>query len=199
MDDAVLAAQQRWPDVPAVTGWLSLDPRGRWRLHPDGGANRQPFESGDLISNVTLRAFIDRNYSHDARGRWFFQNGPQRVYVRLDAAPYIIRLGDDGVALRTHTGRTIATVAQWLVDDAGNLYLDSTIGAGRFDDRDLASLLPRLIDATGGTLLDALARGADNGVLSYPGLAAAPWRCAAARDIPAQLGFLPCPQPDQPS
>jgi hypothetical protein len=31
--------------------------------------------------------FIQRNYDHDAQGQWFFQNGPQRVYVELEATP----------------------------------------------------------------------------------------------------------------
>jgi len=194
MDDAVLAARQRWPDVPALTGWLSLDARGHWRLHPEGDAVRPPFESGELIGNAGLRAFIGRNYGVDARGQWFFQNGPQRVYVRLDAAPYIIRLANDGVALSTHTGLPITTVTQWLVDDAGNLYLDAPLGAGRMDDRDLTVLLPRLADATGGTLLEALERGETCGTLSYPGLASAPWQHELAANIPARLRFVACPE-----
>ncbi|XOT98625.1 DUF2946 family protein, partial [Alcaligenes pakistanensis] len=34
--------------------------------------------------------FFNRNYQADEKGRWFIQNGPQRVYVRLDAAPLIV-------------------------------------------------------------------------------------------------------------
>ncbi|MGB3277244.1 MAG: DUF2946 family protein, partial [Castellaniella sp.] len=30
MDDQVLAAMARWPNVPAVHGWLSLTARGQW-------------------------------------------------------------------------------------------------------------------------------------------------------------------------
>jgi len=197
MDPCVLAALQRWPDVPAVVGWLSLDARGRWRLHAEGGAHRQPNPPGELIGNAGLRAFIDRNYGCDARGRWFFQNGPQRVYVRLDAAPYIVRLGDDATALYTHTGQPVDGVTEWLVDDLGNLYINSAIGAGRVDDRDLAALLARLLDANGSTLLDALERGADSGMLSYCGLAPAPWRRIVAADIPAQLGFIVNPSAER--
>jgi len=206
MDDAVLAALRRWPDVPAVAGWLSLDARGRWRLHPGGDAADPPFKLGELIGNAHLRAYIDRNYSHDTHGLWFFQNGPQRVYVRLDAAPYVIRLADDarvgdervgdGSTLRTHTGLAITAVTQWLVDDLGHLYLDSALGAGRIDDRDLAALALRLVDTatTGGTLLDALERDAASGTLSYPGLMPAPWRRVASADIPALLQFVACPE-----
>ena len=32
MDPAVLRGMARWPDVPAVYGWLALDRRGNWRL-----------------------------------------------------------------------------------------------------------------------------------------------------------------------
>jgi len=197
MDAAVLAALRRWPDVPAVYGWLSLDARGRWRLHADGGAHRQPGQAGELIGNAGLRAFIDRNYSVDAHGQWFFQNGPQRVYVRLDAAPYIIRLAGDGVALTTHTGQALDAVTQWLLDDDGHLYADTPIGAGRVDDRDLTALLPRLLDTHAGTLLDALEHGASCGTLCLPGLAIAPWRRTATENIPAQLGFVARPQPVQ--
>ncbi len=91
MDQAVLDALQRWPDVPAVYGWLSLDKRGRWRLHPDQGA-------AQAITNPQILAFMDRNYAADAAGCWFFQNGPQRVYVDLLGAPYILRLDDSARA-----------------------------------------------------------------------------------------------------
>ena len=30
MDDRMMRALARWPDVPALYGWLSLDRRGRW-------------------------------------------------------------------------------------------------------------------------------------------------------------------------
>jgi len=77
MDDTVRRALERWPGVPAVYGWLALDRRGEWRLrNPASGA----FER---IGNAALRAFIARNYAADARGAWYFQNGPQRVYARL--------------------------------------------------------------------------------------------------------------------
>ncbi|MBP6280161.1 MAG: DUF2946 family protein, partial [Rhodocyclaceae bacterium] len=32
MDDAVVRALAKWPDVPDVFGWLRLDKRGQWRL-----------------------------------------------------------------------------------------------------------------------------------------------------------------------
>ena len=64
MDDSVLRGLAKWPDVPAVYGWLSLDRRGHWRI------------KGEHIGNPTVSAFIGRNYEYDSQGRWFFQNGP---------------------------------------------------------------------------------------------------------------------------
>ena len=69
VDAVVLRAMAKWPNVPAVFGWLSLDRRGRWLLR------------GEPIGNAAARQFISRNYQSDPHGRWFFQNGPQRVFV----------------------------------------------------------------------------------------------------------------------
>ena len=79
MDDSVLAAMAKWPNVPEVFGWLSLDARGQWRLR------------GEPLNHPAMLAFIQRNYTCDRQGRAYFQNGPQRVYVTLEAAPYIAR------------------------------------------------------------------------------------------------------------
>ena len=77
MDETVLAAMAKWPGVPHVHGWLALTARGQWRL------------GGEPIAHAALRGFIDRIYACDRRGRWFFQNGPQRVYVTLELAPFL--------------------------------------------------------------------------------------------------------------
>ena len=188
MDDLVLQAMQRWPDVPSAYGWLSLDARGRWKLHPEGGANHTPPEPGEHITNLGLNAFINRNYASDEQGRWFFQNGPQRVYVRIEAAPYIIRLADDGIALQTHTGLPVERVEEWLLDEAGHLYLRTPQGAGRIEDRDLPALLTEL-KLGELTLLDALENGAQQGLLTHPVLPSAPWRQTHGEDIPTLLGF----------
>jgi hypothetical protein len=188
MDDLVLQALQRWPDVPAVHGWLSLDARGRWKLHPNGGANGVPPEPGEPIAHPGLNAFINRNYAGDGEGRWFFQNGPQRVYVRLDAAPYVVRLADDGAGLQTHTGQGVSSVLEWLLDDEGHLYMRTPLGPARFEDRDLPALLARLRSGAD-TLLEALEAGATRGTLSYPALPPAPWRRVSAEDLARELNL----------
>lgn len=154
MDPSVKTALQRWPDVPAVYGWLSLDGRGRWRLHPLGDACLGG--PGESITNIQLLGFIDRNYVCEADGRWFFQNGPQRVYVRLDSAPYILRYAESGSALQTHTGLLITSVRGWYLDDGGQLYAMTDLGPGSIDSRDLAHLLTELHTDKGQTLIDFL-------------------------------------------
>ena len=63
---------------------------------PPGGAQAAgtfPQSRGSLLRHEKLIEFIHRNYEHDAQGQWFFQNGPQRVYVELQATPWIWRAG----------------------------------------------------------------------------------------------------------
>jgi len=136
MDDSVLAAIAKWPDVPAVFGWLSLTARGEWRIR------------GERIDNRAVRDFIGRNYGADQLGRWFFQNGPQRVFVELEATPWIYRLAP-GEALSTHTAiqpRTLGAAA--LLDD-GRCVLTTDLGAGLVDDRDAALFLRAVTDFAG--------------------------------------------------
>ena len=196
MDQSVKDALVRWPDVPAVYGWLSLDARGRWRLHPQGqSAQGGP---GESITNSQILAFINRNYDHDDAGRWYFQNGPQRVYLRLDAAPYTLRLSDDNLRLLTHTDATVDAVDAWRLDDAGQLYAMTPLGAGIVLDRDLPMLLEKLVTEDGAPLLDALAGLAPGDTLgvAFPGAyAAAPLSAVARQDVARELGFDPDPRP----
>lgn len=154
MDQTVLDAQIRWPDVPAAYGWLSLTARGEWRLHPVGDA--QQGGAGVGISNQQILTFIGRNYAAEPAGAWFFQNGPQRVYVRLDASPFIARVDPALGTLITHNGLTITTVDQWLLDETGQLYAQTDLGAARIDDRDLSILAELLFTADSQGLLSVL-------------------------------------------
>ena len=133
MDDIVKAALKKWPNVPDVRGWLGLDARGDWWLRDERAqaAGVFPQVKGSRIEHEGLRAFIGRNYEHDAAGRWFFQNGPQRVYVELEVAPWIWRLQRDGAAprLESHTGAPARFESAWLDEDE-RLFLATDLGLG---------------------------------------------------------------------
>ena len=132
MDEAVLRALTKWPDVPEVYGWLVLDRRGEWRLRVQGA------EPGfERIGNRALRDFIGRNYAADACGRWYFQNGPQKVYVRLAYAPLVVRLDADGLV--DHCGLAFGEPRGMWLDEEGSLLLLGERGMGLMDDRDLAA------------------------------------------------------------
>ena len=143
MDETVIRAMAKWPNVPDVRGWLSLDRRGVWRL------------KGESIPNRAVLDFIARNYSSDCRGRWFFQNGPQRVFVDLAYTPWVYSLDGRG-ALVTHTGRDCGAVAGVWLDEAGTMILAGEPGPGIVDDRDLMALSDRLVDEHGKPVEDRL-------------------------------------------
>jgi hypothetical protein len=122
MDDAVARSLARWPNVPAVYGWLELDRRGNWRI------------KGERIGNAALREFIARNYAADERGCWYFQNGPQRVYVALAYTPFVLHY--EGAGLFDHCGAPAEALGTWL-DDEGSVLIRAPQGIGLLDDRDL--------------------------------------------------------------
>ena len=171
MDDAVRQALARWPDVPHCFGWLSLSRRGEWQL-PDGP-----------IRHAGLAAFIGRNYEADADGRWYFQNGPQRVFVSLAYTPTVLRLATPA-RLQTHTGLPVETLTGAWLDEEGSLLLGCEHGIALLDDRDLAAMAAHL-----------------DGELEQPGAAIGfhwgglclPVGHIARADVPARFGFVSQP------
>ena len=130
MDDIVKQALAKWPHVPDCCGWLGLDARGRWYLRDDAAQAAGPFPQsrGALVQHEKLIEFIGRNYEQDAQGQWYFQNGPQRVYVELECAPWVWRIAPD-LSLVAHTGAK-AIALECLQDEYGRIYLGSSIGMG---------------------------------------------------------------------
>jgi hypothetical protein len=126
MDEIVKLALAKWPDVPHCTGWLLLDRRGQWRMRDD--ATQAAGLPGDIIRHDALLGFINRNYAADTDGQWFFQNGPQRVYVELGYTPWIVRLSEVGGSLRLtdHAGGQFEPAAVWLDDEGGVLFSDGS-------------------------------------------------------------------------
>lgn len=144
MDEQVIAAMKRWPDVPDVYGWLRLDRRGRWclidRNQPGFDAERDG--RGSPITNPQINDFIGRNYLRDADGCWYWQNGPQRAFVELDAAPWICRVIDSpaGQRLLTQTGEVVERVEAAAIDAQGILRVLTEFGPAAVHDLDLAQL-----------------------------------------------------------
>jgi hypothetical protein len=138
MDEIVKAALKKWPNVPACRGWLALDARGDWYMRDDRVQAAGPFPriKGSRIQHDKLREFIHRNYARDDGGAWFFQNGPQRVYVELEAAPFVWRIDARNFALTSHSGAPASLRGAWL-DEAGRLFLDTDIGLGLVHTQDM--------------------------------------------------------------
>jgi hypothetical protein len=139
MDEIVKAAMARWPNVPAVYGWLELTARGEWRI------------KGEPIDNPSIRDFIARNYARDVAANWFFQNGPQRVFVTLEATPLVYRLDQSG-RLQAHTGVHPLELRGAYADAHGHLILVTELGPGLVDSRDTAAFAERLVDGHGHAL-----------------------------------------------
>jgi Protein of unknown function (DUF2946) len=125
VDPIVARAMARWPNVPAVYGWLALDRRGNWLI------------KGERITNHALRDFIARNYDSDSAGRWYFQNGPQRVYVTLAYTPLVVHYEDQSDSLADHCGQPFLAQAVY-VDDEGSVLMQGSRAIALLDDRDLA-------------------------------------------------------------
>lgn len=141
MDEIVKQAVAKWPNVPHCYGWLALDARGGWRMR-DERAQQQGLP-GERILHAALLGFIRRNYLADEHGRWFFQNGPQRVYVNLELTPYIAR-HDPLHGFVTQTEDPLAAIdAAWLTDN-GRLILRNGDKIAALDDRDLAQCIEQL-------------------------------------------------------
>lgn len=128
MDEIVARSMAKWPDVPDVYGWLSLDRRGSWRIKEE------------KIGNAALRDFISRNYQPDARGCWYFQNGPQRVFAALAYTPLVLHF--EGEVLLDHCGRPFKSEQAYL-DEEGSVLMRGVPGIGLLDDRDLAGYADR--------------------------------------------------------
>ena len=174
MDDIVRQALAKWPHVPHCYGWLGLDARGDWYMRDDRVQAQGPFvqAKGSRLQHEKLIDFIGRNYEADARGCWYFQNGPQRVYVELLVAPWVWRIQPDS-GVRSHTGQPAQVLASCL-DELGRLYLHTDLGLGLVHTLDMA--------------------------LAAEAVEAGDWvpESVLAAALPARFGFVLSPQALQP-
>ncbi|OIQ70790.1 hypothetical protein GALL_475950 [mine drainage metagenome] len=161
MDAAVAQAMASWPHVARCSGWLALDDRGRWWMRNHSGPALWPRDAQGRLDKTDagpvlhdgMAAFIGRNYTHDAQGAWFFQNGPQRVDVSLESAPWIVRLHITPTGewqWWSHTLQPCAVDSAWL-DVLGRIWLHTDLGPGLLHSNDMPIIAAHL-DATG-TLL----------------------------------------------
>ncbi len=182
MDDIVRQAIAKWPNVPDCYGWLGLDARGNWYMRDDCVQALGAFPTldapgasslrGALLKHEKLIEFIHRNYEGDDTGRWYFQNGPQRVYVELEATPYIWRIQSDpqgGYAVSAHTGQSVQT-RHCLIDEHGRVYLETGLGFGLVHTQDVP----------------LVAEAVDQG-LWLP-------EVVTSSELPARLGYVRSPQ-----
>jgi hypothetical protein len=195
MDDIVKQAVAKWPNVPHCYGWLALDARGAWRMRDERA--QQLNLPGDKLTQPTLVGFINRNYGVDERGCWYFQNGPQRVYLQLEAAPFIART-DPQQGLVVQTGEALGKLERACMTEAGALIVAAGGKVAQVDDRDMAQLMDAM-------RLDGK-QVADEALLAWmeggPGALALSWRGQelpveriGQAEIAASFGFVRDPQP----
>jgi hypothetical protein len=198
MDDIVRQAIAKWPNVPHCYGWLALDARGTWRMRDE--AAQRGDAPGDKLTNTALVGFINRNYLVDERGCWYFQNGPQRVYVNLEATPFIART-DPQQGLLLQTGQAMGAPERVFLTEAGQLLViagTQVAQVAQLDDRDVAQLLASMeVDgspASDEALLAWLEGGSGKLVLRWQERRIEVERLGAD-EAPARFGFVR--RPDQ--
>ncbi|MFM7482753.1 MAG: DUF2946 family protein [Burkholderiaceae bacterium] len=141
MDEIVRHALAKWPNVPDCYGWLALDARGMFRMRD--AAAQAAGARGDVIRHPALLSFIHRNYQKNTDGAWYFQNGPQRVYVQLEQTPFVAR-SDPAHGFVAHDGNPLSSLESIWITQEGSLILGAGERIAMIDDRDLAECLPKL-------------------------------------------------------
>jgi Protein of unknown function (DUF2946) len=147
MDTQVLAAMAKWPNVPSVKGWLRLDKRGNWFLIDRGapGFDEIVHGRGSPITSPPIRDFIERNYTCNEQGEWFWQNGPQRVFVDYEVAPLVLRVMSSKAdttqkSLMTNCGDLVREILAVHTDEDGHVLIKTEFGLGVVHDMDAAQL-----------------------------------------------------------
>lgn len=196
MDEIVKQAMLKWPNVPHCYGWLALDARGAWRMR-DEHAQHQNLP-GDKIMHAALIDFINRNYTNDEQGQWYFQNGPQRVYVNLALTPYIART-DPTLGFMLQTNQPLTVIDSIFLTSEGRPLLVSGSLCAALDDRDIAQCMISLYahnkPITAEHLLAWLTNHDDNRVLTWQHNGKMlPVQRIAKENIATHFGFVPQPR-----
>lgn len=211
LDEHVQRAMQKWPNVPALAGWLKLDTQGRWVL-----IDPNHIHAEHVITHNKTCAFIGQNYLSDSGGRFFFQNGPQRVYVNLELTPWVYRLyavSSGDWLLATHTGLVVQPSGVYC-DEQGRVYFDSSLGLGLLHRADVSIFAEKLQDNTSTPVLNVSWVLAIESETTLPllkqGNLKSPMNLAANRmslslpmlsilsdNLSSQFNFIPRPKVDQ--
>jgi hypothetical protein len=187
MQPWVLKSMQRWPNVPALFGWLSLDRRGRWLI------------KGEPITHPRIVETINSNYGVDEHGRWYFQNGPQRGYMALEYAPFVLRRELDDFL--THNGLRVERPTQAILDATGTLSLSTEHGLAEIPGDDLDWILDRMtidgesLDEARITALLELPSQTETSVVLALGRDRLPVIRIDSEELPALFDFVRQPEP----
>ncbi len=195
-DTTVIAAMAKWPDVPDVYNWLLLDARGHYRVRARDYETSGRF---DTIGNAAVVEFIGRNTACDAAGRWYFQNGPQRVFFKLECTPFVARLQPAGMPL-LHTGAAVTRVIAVWIDEHAAAILETAQGPALIDDRDNSVFLTGLKPLAGAVLDDDVIEEwllePLSGVLFWEICGTrVPVHPVTRAGLPQRFGFVAAPQP----
>tara|TARA_X000001036_G_C20588220_1_gene769629 strand:+ start:276 stop:839 length:564 start_codon:yes stop_codon:yes gene_type:complete len=126
-DKYVNQAIKKWPNVPKCYGWLQLSRRGEWLI------------KGEKIPHKRTIEFFKANYRVASDGCAYVQNGPQQVFVDLEYTPWIYRF-DHHAGFSTHSDLIVHHILDAMSDEHGNLLIETSLGIGLIDDRDLSAL-----------------------------------------------------------
>lgn len=189
----------KWPNVPAVFGWLALDRRGNWLIRTGDKRDIADLAAAfERIGNAAVIEFIGRNYARDGEDRYYFQNGPQRVYVTLDYTPYVYRLDESRTAFVAHTGASSGRVKRVFFDEEGSLIFSAELGVGVVLDRDLAATLEQFGERDGQPLdAETLFRRVRAGERLAARLMGSEVAVSSvrAKEVPSRFGFVARPEP----
>ena len=185
MAERVLRGMSKWPDVPSVYNWLSLDRRGRWLM------------KGSEITHPLLLGFINQHYFAAADRSYYFQNGPQQVFIELEMTPYVFGLAGDQLVTQNHL--QVGQVTDAWLSDQGDLLLQTDLGPGVIDDRFLALVEEWFtVDGDRDQALAKLLDGETNGgvrLFSERVGLDLPLRPMASAQMESTLGFVARPAP----
>lgn len=126
-DDYIIRVMKKWPNVPEVFGWLKLNRKGEWLI------------KNQSISHLRLKNFLNNNYFSDKKGNWFVQNGPQRVFVELEYTPHVYFI-NSSISISTSTGKQASIIKSFLLDEQGNILVQTDLGIGIIYDKDLLQI-----------------------------------------------------------